>query len=176
MLALVRGGDVSVAVGVRIAIAGLVCLVAALVIGLPRLVPLPFLLLGGAYTVYLAVDDVPLDPAAPVLAAGLLVSAELAYWSLEEREKVAGERGEALRRIAVLLGLGASALLVSGGLLAIADETHARGLAIDLVGAVAAAGVLGLIAVYAKVSRESRAAELSPKGVDSPVRRANADP
>jgi hypothetical protein len=150
VLALVRGGDVTVAVGLRIAIASLACLVGALALGLPRLLPVPFLLLGGAYAVYLAVDDVPLDPSAPVLAAGLLLSAELGYWSLEEREKIPGEPGETLRRIAMLLGLGAAALLVSGALLALADVTRARGLAMDLVGATAAGAVLALIVLFSR--------------------------
>jgi hypothetical protein len=135
---------------VRIAIASLVLLAAGLALSLPRLLPLPFLLVGGAYAVYLAVDDVPLDPSAPVLAAGLLLSAELAYWSLEEQEKIPGEPGETLRRIAMLLGLGALALVVSGALLALADVTRARGLGIDLVGAAAAGGVLALILAFAR--------------------------
>jgi hypothetical protein len=137
---------VTVGVGARIAVVALLCLVAALVLGVPRLVPVPFLLLGGAYAVYLVVEDVPLDPAAPVFAAGVLVSAELAYWSLEERDRVSGDAGETLRRIAVLSGLAATALVVSGALLALADVAGTRGLAIDLVGAVAAGAVLLLIA------------------------------
>lgn len=140
----------TVGVGLRIAPVGMLILVGALVFGSARLLPLPFVLLGGAYAVYLVVDDVPLDPSAPVLAAGLFMSAELAYWSLEERESFRGEPGETLRRIAVLAGLGAAALLASGALLALADIAATRGLAIDLVGATAAAAVLGLVTVYAR--------------------------
>jgi hypothetical protein len=141
---------VTVGVGTRIAVVALLCLVVALVLGAPQLVPVPFLLLGGAYAVYLVVDDVPLDPAAPVFAAGVLVSAELAYWSLEERDRISGDPGETLRRIAVLGGLAATALLVSGGLLALADVAGTRGLAVDLVGAVAAGAVLASIVRYAR--------------------------
>jgi hypothetical protein len=141
---------VTVGVGARISVVALLCLVAALVLGVSRLVPVPFLLLGGAYAVYLVVDDVPLDPAAPVFAAGVLVSADLAYWSLEERDRVSGDAGETLRRIAVLSGLAATALVVSGALLALADVAGTRGLAIDLVGAVAASAVLALIVRYAR--------------------------
>jgi hypothetical protein len=146
-LALVRGGEVTVGVGLRIAPVGMLILVGALVFGSARLLPLPFVLLGGAYAAYLVVDDVPLDPAAPVLAAGLFMSAELAYWSLEERESFRGEPGETLRRIAVLAGIGAA-----GALLALADVAATRGLAVDLMGASAAAAVLGLVAVYARRS------------------------
>lgn len=140
----------TVGIGLRVAPVALLCLVGALVFGVPRVVPLPLVLLGGAYAVYLAVDDVPLDPAAPVLAAGLFLSAELAYWSLEERESFRGEPGETLRRIAVLTGLGAAALLASATLLALADVARTRGLAVDLVGATAASAVLALIVVYAR--------------------------
>ena len=34
------------------------------------------------YTAWLAVDSRPLDGASPLVAAGLVLSAELAYWSL----------------------------------------------------------------------------------------------
>jgi hypothetical protein len=141
---------VTVGIGLRVAPVALLCLVGALVFGVPRVVPLPLVLLGGAYAVYLAVDDVPLDSAAPVLAAGLFLSAELAYWSLEERESFRGEPGETLRRIAVLTGLGAAALLASATLLALADVARTRGLAVDLVGATAAGAVLALIVLYAR--------------------------
>jgi hypothetical protein len=149
-LAIVRGGDVTVGVGLRVAPAALLVLAGALAFGIARLIPLPFVLLGGAYAVYLAVDDVPLDPAAPVLAAGLFLTAELAYWSLDERESFHGDVGETLRRIAVVTGLGAVALLASAGLLALADVAGTRGLAVDLVGALAASATLALIVVYAR--------------------------
>jgi hypothetical protein len=141
---------VTVGVGLRVAPVSLVILVGTLAFGSARLLPLPFVLLGGAYAVYLAVDDVPLDPAAPVLAAGLFLSAELAYWSLDERESFHGDAGETLRRIAVVAGLGGAALLASGALLALADVAGARGLAIDLVGATAASAVLALVVLYAR--------------------------
>ena len=67
-------------------------LAAILVVGMPSLVPAPFVLVGGLYAAQLAVDDVPLDVAAPAFAAGLLVGAELAYWSLDERERLKESR------------------------------------------------------------------------------------
>jgi hypothetical protein len=142
VFALVRGSDLVLYVGVRVAVVALVVLAVALVLGWARLVPLALGLLGGVYALYLAVDDPPLDVAAPAFAAGLLVTAELAYWSLEEREKVPAEGGESLRRTAVVALQGVVALVLCGGLLALADAARTRGLAIDLFGAAAAAAAL----------------------------------
>jgi hypothetical protein len=127
---------------VRLAAAGVVALVAALVLEWSALVPVSLGLVGAAYATHLALDDPPLDPRAAALAASLLLAAELAYWSLEERDDVAAGPGEAWRRLAVVLGLGAAALFVSAGVLALVDVVTARGLAVDLLGAAAAAGAL----------------------------------
>jgi len=137
-------------IGVRTGAVAVVALLAALVLGWPRLVPLSLVLLGGAYALYLAVDDAPLDAAASVFAAGLLVTAELAYWSLEERDAVPAERGEGLRRLGIVAALGACALVSSGGLLALADVARTRGLAVDLFGAAAAAVTLVSLALLAR--------------------------
>lgn len=138
------------AAGARAAALALLVLVAALVHDWPRLVPLPLLALGGLYAVQLRVDAAPLDPAAAGVAAGLLVTAELAYWSLEEREGFHAEAGERLRRTARIAALGLAALLVAWGLLVLADAVRARGLALDLAGATAAAGVLLALALRAR--------------------------
>jgi len=140
--ALVRGSDLVVQVGIRIAPVALGVLVVALVLGWARLVPLALVLLGAAYALYLAVDDPPLDVSAPAFAAGLLVTAELAYWSIEEREKVQTEVGETLRRGAIVAAQGAAALVLCGALLTLADVARTRGLAVDLLGAAAAATAL----------------------------------
>ncbi len=127
-----------------------VLLVAALVLGWARLIPLSLALLGGAYALYLSADDAALDPAAPVFGAGLLVTAELAYMSLEEREGIPAEAGEALRRAAFIAALGLGALLVSGGVLALADVIRTGGLAVDLLGAVAAAAAMLVVVALAR--------------------------
>jgi hypothetical protein len=150
VFALVRGGDVVVYVGIRIAPLAVLVLAAGLVLGWARLVPLSLGLIGGAYALYLAVDDPPLDAAAPVFAAGLLVAAELAYWSLDERGCVHAEPGETLRRAAIVAVEGALALVLCGGLLALADAARTRGLTIDLFGAAAAAAALLVLARLAR--------------------------
>ena len=91
-----------------------------------------------------------LDTLAPLLAAGLLLAAELAYWSLEERQNVRTEAREQLRRLAVVAALALGSLFVGAVLLAVADVARTRGLAVDLVGAAAAAGALLLLVLVAR--------------------------
>ena len=95
-------------------------------------------------------DDAALDAAAPLVAAGLLVTAELGFWSVEERERVQSEPGESLRRLAFLALLALGTLLVTAALLALADGVRARGLALDLVGAAAAASALIAVVMLAR--------------------------
>jgi hypothetical protein len=136
--------------GIRVMVVAFVALLAALVLGWPSLVLAVLLAVGGVYAAQLAVDDAPLDLAAPAFAAGMLVAAELAYWSIEERERVKGEPGDGLRRLAVVAGLAIAVLLVAAVLLALADAVHARGLSVDVAGAVAAALALLAVVLFAR--------------------------
>jgi len=125
-------------------------LVAAVVHGWAWLVPASITLVGGAYAAELAIDDATLDLAAPLVAVGLVLAAELAYWSLDERVRTTGDPGEGLRR-AALVALGAAATLVLGAaLLALVDEIRARGLALDLIGVLAAVAVVVTVVVAAR--------------------------
>jgi hypothetical protein len=141
----VEGGDTVRTVGVRVAAVALVALVAALVRGWAFLLPLSVGLLGAVYAIHLRVDDVALDPRTPVLAAGLFATAELGYWSLEEREGIRADPGEGLRRLSVIAALAVAAVLVGAVLLALADFARVRGLVVDLLGAAAAAAVLAVL-------------------------------
>jgi hypothetical protein len=147
---LARGSDLVERIDARIAAVALVALLAALVRGWARLVAVSLVLLGAAYAVYLAVDGVALDASAPAVAAGLLLVAELAYWSLEERDRVQTEPGEVLRHVGVLAGVAVMALLVASSVVVLADVVRARGLAVDLVGAAAAAAILLLTLASAR--------------------------
>jgi hypothetical protein len=137
--------DTAVEIGARLAVISLLSLVAAIALGWSWLVPVSLVFLGATYATHLGVDDVPLDVKAPLLAAGLYLTAELAYWSLEERDDLRAEPGEGLRRVGVLAVLGIAALAAGGVVLAAADLTHVRGLATDLLGAAAAAAVLVVV-------------------------------
>ncbi len=143
-------GDLAVVVGVRLGALALLALVAALVLGWSVLIPLALGLLGAAYATHLGLDDPSLDATAPLFGAGLLLTAELAYWSLEERARVVSEPGEPLRRLGLLLVLAIVALGAGAGLLAVADLARAGGLALDLLGAAAAAAALFVFVVVAR--------------------------
>jgi hypothetical protein len=135
---------------VRLAAVALVALVAAIVLGWSPLVAASLVVVGGVYATQLAIDDAALDSAAPAFAAGLLMTAELAYWSLEERERVHGEAGAGLRHAAFVAGLGVATLLVASVLLVFVDAVRTKGLAVDLLGAAAAAAALFAIVLVAR--------------------------
>ena len=127
-----------------------VVLLAAIVNEWSLLVPIAVAAAGGIYAVELALDDAPIDLAAPAIAVGLFLTAELAYWSLDESERIPGDPGDGLRRAAVVGLLGVAAFVVSSALLVLADGIRARGLALDIVGAAAAVAALAAIALLAR--------------------------
>ena len=136
--------------GVRVAAVAVVSLVAALVLDWSSLVPVSIVLIGGVYAAQLAIDDAALDAAAPAFAAGLLVTAELAYWSLEERERAWGDAGDGLRHGAFVAALGVATLLVASLLLVLVDAVRTRGLVLDVLGAAAAAAALLAIVLVSR--------------------------
>jgi hypothetical protein len=105
---------------------------------------------GGAYAVELAVDDAPLDLAAPAVGVGLLLAAELAYWSLDERGRAPSDTGQSVRRAALVAGGAASALVLSSVVLALVDPFDANGLAVDVLGAFAAVAVVVTVVVTSR--------------------------
>lgn len=128
----------------------LLVLVAALVLAWRVLVPVAAIAVGGLYGAGLAIEDAPLDLAAPAIAAGLFLAVELGYWSIEERERWKGEAGDSLRRAALVALLALAALLVAAALLTLVDAVRTTSLAVDLTGAAAAAAVLLTILVIAR--------------------------
>jgi hypothetical protein len=146
----VRAGHGVEHAGLRVAAVAVVGLVVVLAVGVPGLVPVPFLLVGGVYAAQLVADDAPLDAAAPAFAAGLVVGVELAYWSLDERDGAKGEPGDDLRRSAYVAGLGIAALLVAAVVLALVDAVRARGLGVDVAGAAAASLALLAVVLFAR--------------------------
>jgi hypothetical protein len=142
VVGLLDGSELALAIGVRMAAVAVVVLVVALVLEWSSLVPAALLGVGAAYATRLALDDPPLDFRVAALGALLYLAAELAYWSLETEGDLAGEPGAGWRRLAVVVALAAGALVVTALPLAVLDVVRARGLAVDLIGAAAAAGVL----------------------------------
>jgi hypothetical protein len=149
-----RGGEQFQRAGARIGAVALLVLVAAVVLSWAALIPVAVAAAGGMYAVELAIADTPLDVAAPAVAAALLLCAELAYWSLDERERWSGDAGDVLRRVAFVALLAVAAFLVAGSLLVVADGVRAGGLALDLLGAVAAVAVVATVLLIAREQRQ----------------------
>ena len=149
-----RGNDTFQAFGVRVGAVAFLALVAGIVLGWSPLIPLAAVLAGGLYGVELAIADAPLDAAAAGVAAALLLCTELAYWSGEERTRWLGDAGDGMRRVAVVALLGVGAFFVSASLLALVDAVRARGLALDLLGALAAVTVLATVFAVARGPRQ----------------------
>lgn len=101
-------------------------------------------LLGANYAVWLALGTHALDQRIPVVGAGLLLAAELAFDSLEPevgRVEAATVMSRLIVLVIVVLGaVGAGALV-----LAVASLPLGGGVAVTAVGAVAAVLVLALI-------------------------------
>jgi hypothetical protein len=120
-------------------------LAVGLLLRVHTVVPASIVLIGGEYALVLSVDDSSLDTRAAVVAAGLLVTAELAYWSLELRAEITDEPGSYARRLSVLALLGLGALTLSGLLVAAVDLAGREGLAVEIAGATAAFAAVALL-------------------------------
>ena len=165
-----RGSDPFQEVGVRIGAVALVALVAGVVLGWAPLIPAAAALAGGLYAAELAIADAPLDVAVPaVAAAGLLLCTGSATG--RSRSGRAGSEsaaracgGPRSSRCSVRLHSSCPATL-----LALVDAVRARGLALDLIGALAAVTVLATVLVdRASVSRAT--ARRAAARTASPVR------
>lgn len=141
--------------GTWVALGSVLALVAGLTYAWPSVITASLLGLGGVYAAQLAIDDQPLDLAAIYVGVGVLLTLELAHWSLEERARVKTPRGEAWRRLAFVCVLAAVAVVASATLVALVDVVRARGLAIDLLGTLAAAAAIVAVVVLARRGQQS---------------------
>jgi hypothetical protein len=123
---------------------------ALLLYGLVRrvddMLPWPILLLGVAYAIPLFVRGRGIDDGAPLVGAGLLLSAELAAWSFDERWAIRAERTVVVARGAAVALLVFGALAASALVLALAAAPIGGGLGWTVLGAAAAVVVVGLAA------------------------------
>ena len=107
------------------------------------LLPWAVLLLAVAYAIALVVRGAAVDGGAPLVAAGLLVCAELAAWSADERQAIAAERTVVVARATALAVLVAVSTTAAGLVVALSLAPGA-GLAWTVVGAAASVLVVGL--------------------------------
>jgi hypothetical protein len=109
--------------------------------------PIPFalLLLGAIYTI----PDGDRAIAAPIYGSALLLTAELAYWSLEERVRQRVQADVVTPRLLALLALTVAAFPASALVLIAAEADVARSPAITAAGAAAIVASIALLAALA---------------------------
>ena len=98
----------------------------------------------------LALGPDSLDSWTPLLAGGLLLVAELAWWSLEPRVPAWSQPGLAARRVGTVLLACAGASVVSAVVLVAAGVPLSGGFGLELAGVVAATGALAVVACLAR--------------------------
>lgn len=130
----------------------LVCLAAGLGLRRSSLLLAAFILLGAEQAVRLTSGPAQADEWTPLYAAALLLSAELAWWSIEPRAPAFAEPRVLVGRVAVVAGCcGLGALLAAFVVLA-AGVPLEGGIALELVGVVAAAAAVAVVAAVARSS------------------------
>jgi hypothetical protein len=117
----------------------------------PDVLPWAIALLGAQYAASLLLRDAGVDALAPLYAALLVVTAELAYWGLDAKPRLSG----VARRLASLLGLAAGTAAVGGLLLGLSEGGAERGFFFQLLGILGAAGTLALVVWLAWRARPS---------------------
>jgi hypothetical protein len=142
---LTSGGRLA-ATGAAAGALGLAVLAGGLVVRWPLTIPWAILFAGGGYLIAREGSGT-VDGWAAVIGVLLLLSAELAGWSIEHDGRIKAERALVARRVATLAGLLAAALLVNFILLGTA------GLAASASVLLAAVGVAAAVASVAVVLR-----------------------
>ena len=109
-------------------------------------------LLGAQQATRLALGPEAIDEATPLLATGLLLVAELAWWSIEPRVPAWWQAGIPARRAGTLVLACAGSLVVSALVVVAAGAHVGGGTLLLLTGMVAAAAALGVLAYVARRS------------------------
>jgi len=107
-------------------------------------------LLGAQQATRLALGPEAVDEATPLVATGLLLVAELAWWSVEPRVPAWGQVGVLARRVGTLVLTCVAALAVSAVVVVAAGAPVNGGTLLELLGVAAAAAALALLAAVAR--------------------------
>jgi hypothetical protein len=131
---------------------GLLCICAGL--ALRRSAPLVagFVLLGAEQAVRLTGGPAHADKWTPLYAAGFLLAAELAWWSIEPRVPAFSELRVLVSRVAVVAGCCAGGALLAALVVLAAGVPLEGGVALELVGVLAAAAAVAVVAAVAHSS------------------------
>jgi hypothetical protein len=116
---------------------GALMLLAVLVRRIDELLPASLALVGIAYAIEILARGSGVDDGAPLVGVALLLCAELATWSLDERWTIKAERAVVLARGTALAGLALTGLGVGALVLALAAAPVGGGLVWTVLGAAA---------------------------------------
>ena len=119
-------------------------LLIALVLRFPSLVPWAVGMLAATYLAG-RTGHATVDGRAAVVGVLLLLSAELASWSVDIDRRIKAERALTIRRAGTLLGLCLVALLVNFMLLATSAVSASSGAALATIGTAAAVASIGVV-------------------------------
>ena len=131
-------------VAVLLGALGALMLLFVLVRKIDELLPWSLALAGSAYAIAIMARGSGVDEGAPLVGIALLLCAELATWSLDERWAIAAERPVVLARATALAVLALAGLGVGALVLALATAPIGGGLAWTVLGAAAAVLVVGV--------------------------------
>lgn len=134
---------------------GLVLLVTALAVPVAQLVPWALVALGAEYGIWLTLRGDEVDSRSPLYGAGLLLVAELSYWTLELRRSSPTEGDVALLRLLAAIGAAAGAIVIGALVLAASSVRLGGGVVLEVLGVAGAVAVLGLVARLAWSEREA---------------------
>jgi hypothetical protein len=108
-------------------------------------------LLGAEQALRLELGPRNVDPWTPLYAAGLLLTAELAWWSIEPRVPAWSDAAVVLRRLGAITGVCVVAAVVAALIVLAAGAPFRGGLGLELVGVVAAVAAVAVVAGLARV-------------------------
>ena len=106
--------------------------------------------LGAEYAVHFSGNGRALDELTPMYAAGLILTGELAYWSVERRVAAWGEPSVLVRRLIFLAASCAGAAAVAAFVIVLASASRGGGVALQAVGVGAAVGTLAIVAALVR--------------------------
>jgi hypothetical protein len=121
----------------------------ALTAGRSAPIPLALLLLGAVYAIPQGDRAIP----APIYGSLLLLTAELAYWSLEERVRKRVQAGVLAPRMLAILAVAAASIPASALVLVAAQADVGRSPALTAAGAAAIVACVALVAALARLRR-----------------------
>jgi hypothetical protein len=120
-----------------------------LTVGRSAAIPFALVLLGAIYVIPHGDRAI----AAPIYGAGLLLTAELAYWSLDERIRGRVHPGVAAPRLLAILAVTGAAIAAGALVLIAAEADLGRSPALTAAGAAAIVACIGLLTTLARLRR-----------------------